>query len=131
MTSRTRVLVAKVGLDGHDRGAKVISRLLRDRGYEVVYTGLRQQPAVVVGVAEQEDVRVIGLSILSGAHLALAAAVVRELRSRSLDDEIDVVVGGTIPPHDVPRLREAGVAAVFGVGSTLRDIEDWFEEHHG
>lgn len=129
--ARTRVLVAKVGLDGHDRGAKVVSRLLRDRGYEVVYTGLRQQSSVVVRAAEQEDVQVIGLSILSGAHLPLAEAVMRELQERSLEDEIDVVVGGTIPPGDEDRLREVGVAAVFGVGSCLQDIEKWFEEHHG
>jgi methylmalonyl-CoA mutase C-terminal domain/subunit len=128
---RARVLMAKVGLDGHDRGAKVISRLLRDRGYEVLYTGLRQQPAVVVHTAEQEDVQVIGLSILSGAHLSLAEAVLRELRERSLDEEIDVIVGGTIPPRDVARLREVGAAAVFGVGSTLQEIQDWFQEHHG
>ena len=128
---RTRVLMAKVGLDGHDRGAKVISRLLRDRGYEVIYTGLRQQPSAVVIAAEQEDAQVIGMSILSGAHLALTEAVMRELRARGLDDDIDVIVGGTIPPRDVDPLRAAGVAAVFGVGSTLQEIEDWFEENHG
>jgi methylmalonyl-CoA mutase C-terminal domain/subunit len=86
---------------------------------------------VVVRTAEQEDAQVIGLSILSGAHLKLTDAVLRELRARKLDEEIDVVVGGTIPPRDVPKLREAGAAAVFGVGSTLDDIEHWFEEHYG
>jgi methylmalonyl-CoA mutase C-terminal domain/subunit len=121
-----RVLLAKVGLDGHDRGAKVVARLLRDEGYEVIYTGMRQQPAVVVSTAEQEDAQVIGLSILSGAHLPLTKAVVEELRERSLDGEIDVVVGGTVPPADVPILLQSGASAVFGVGSRLQDIQEWF-----
>lgn len=126
-----RVLLAKVGLDGHDRGAKVVARLLRDAGCEVIYTGMRQQPDAVVLAAEQEDVDVIGLSILSGAHLALTEAVIRQLRLRQLDDEIEVVVGGTVPPRDVPVLLEAGAAAVFGVGSGLQDIQQWFRVHHG
>jgi methylmalonyl-CoA mutase C-terminal domain/subunit len=126
-----RVLLAKVGLDGHDRGAKVVARLLRDTGYEVIYTGMRQQPSVVVSTAEQEDADVIGLSILSGAHVVLTRSVMRELRARGLDAEIDVVVGGTVPPRDVPILRDAGAAAVFGVGSTMAEIQAWFKERLG
>lgn len=129
--ARVRVLIAKVGLDGHDRGAKVISRLLRDHGYEVIYTGLRQHPAVVVRAAEDENVQVIGLSILSGAHQSLAGAVISELHQRHLDQEIDVIVGGTIPPRDRESLLAAGATAVFGVGSDLTEIEHWFEEHYG
>ena len=123
-----RVLLAKVGLDGHDRGAKVVARLLRDTGYEVIYTGMRQQPSVVVSTAEQEDVDVIGLSILSGAHVSLTRSVMSQLRKRGLEAEIDVVVGGTVPPRDVPTLRDAGVAAVFGVGSSMEDIRTWFTD---
>ncbi|WP_340539095.1 cobalamin-dependent protein [Nocardioides sp. GXZ039] len=124
----TRVVVAKVGLDGHDRGAKVVARLLRDDGHEVIYTGLRQQPALVVAAAEQEDADVIGLSILSGAHQVLTEAVLSELRTRGLAEDVDVVVGGTVPPHDVQPLLDAGAAAVFGIGSTLDDIRTWFQE---
>ncbi|WP_371657611.1 cobalamin B12-binding domain-containing protein [Streptomyces sp. NBC_00280] len=114
----TRILVAKPGLDGHDRGAKIVARTLRDAGFEVVFTGIRQRVDTIVATAVQEDVAVVGLSILSGAHLALTAKVVEALRAAGADD-IAVVVGGTIPPADVPRMRAAGAAAVFPTGTPL------------
>jgi len=116
-----RVLIAKPGLDGHDRGAKVVARALRDAGFEVIYTGIRQTPAEVASVAVQEDVDVIGLSILSGAHMALARKVMEELRARGALD-IPVVLGGTIPSADVPRLTELGVTQVFTTGSDLTSL---------
>lgn len=115
-----RVLVAKVGLDGHDRGAKVVARLLRDAGLEVVYAGLRQTPAMIASAAMQEDVDVVGLSMHNGAHLTLAPAVVRALRDAGSDAA--VVVGGVVPDVDVPRLREAGVAAVLGPGASQDQV---------
>ena len=115
-----RVLVAKVGLDGHDRGIKVVARILRDAGMEVVYTGLFQTPETVAITAIQEDVDVVGLSMLSGAHLTLAPLVVSALRERGSD--IPVVVGGIVPNNDVDDLRDAGVAAVFGPGTSGEDI---------
>lgn len=115
-----RVLVAKVGLDGHDRGIKVVARLLRDAGMEVIYTGLFQTPDTVAMAAIQEDVDVVGLSLLSGAHMTLAPLVVRALRSRG--SEIPVVVGGIVPVNDIAELRTAGVAAVFGPGSGAHEI---------
>ena len=111
-----RILVAKVGLDGHDRGVKVVARILRDAGFEVIYTGLFQTPATVAAAAVDEDVDAIGLSMLSGAHLTLAPLVVDEVRSLGVD--IPVVVGGIIPDHDVPALLAAGVAAVLTPGAT-------------
>jgi methylmalonyl-CoA mutase C-terminal domain/subunit len=114
-----KVLIAKPGLDGHDRGAKVLARGLRDEGFEVVYTGLRQTPEMVVTAALQEDVDVVGLSILSGAHMTLVPRICRLLREKGLDD-VMVTVGGIIPDDDLPALREAGVTAVFGPGTTLR-----------
>jgi methylmalonyl-CoA mutase, C-terminal domain len=116
----TRVLVAKVGLDGHDRGIKVVARLLRDAGMEVVYTGLFQTPEKVANAAIQEDVDVVGLSMLSGAHLTLAPLVVEALRSRGSD--IPVIVGGIVPNNDLEDLRAAGVAAVFGPGASADDM---------
>ena len=113
-----KVLIAKPGLDGHDRGAKVLARGLRDEGFEVVYSGLRQTPEMIVTAALQEDVDVVGLSILSGAHLTLLPRITGLLRERGLDDVL-VVAGGIIPDEDVPALREAGVAAVFGPGTTI------------
>lgn len=113
-----RVLVAKPGLDGHDRGAKVIARALRDAGMEVIYTGLRQTPEMIVNAAIQEDVDCIGLSILSGAHNAIVPRVTELLRERGAED-ILVVVGGTIPDQDVPFLKSKGVAAIFGPGTLL------------
>jgi methylmalonyl-CoA mutase C-terminal domain/subunit len=115
-----RVLVAKVGLDGHDRGIKVVARLLRDAGMEVVYTGLFQTPESVAIAAIQEDVNVVGLSMLSGAHMTLAPLVVEALRERGSD--IPVVVGGIVPPRDEEELRAAGVAAVFGPGASAEII---------
>lgn len=115
-----RVLVAKVGLDGHDRGIKVVARLLRDAGMEVVYTGLFQTPETVAVAAIQEDVDVVGLSMLSGAHMTLAPLVVQALRERGSD--IPVVLGGIVPPHDLDELRELGIAAVFGPGASAEEI---------
>ncbi|MFZ4517845.1 MAG: cobalamin B12-binding domain-containing protein [Microthrixaceae bacterium] len=117
---RARVLVAKLGLDGHDRGVKVVARLLRDAGFEVIYTGLRQTPEMVVAAARDEDVDVVGLSMLSGAHLALAPPVVAGLRAEGLDTP--VVVGGIVPDRDLPALAEAGVAEVIGPGATADDV---------
>jgi methylmalonyl-CoA mutase C-terminal domain/subunit len=116
----TRVLVAKVGLDGHDRGIKVVARLLRDAGMEVVYTGLFQTPESVAIAAIQEDVDVVGLSMLSGAHMTLAPLVVQALRERG--SEIPVVLGGIVPPQDLDELRELGIAAVFGPGASAEEI---------
>ena len=115
-----RILVAKVGLDGHDRGIKVVARILRDAGYEVIYTGLFQTPQTVAAAAVDEDVDAIGLSMLSGAHMTLAPLVVQEVRARGVD--IPVIVGGIVPPLDVARLREAGVAAVLTPGASAEQI---------
>jgi methylmalonyl-CoA mutase C-terminal domain/subunit len=118
-----RVLIAKPGLDGHDRGAKIIARALRDAGYEVIYTGIRQTPEMIAEAALQEDVDAIGLSILSGAHMTLFPRVIDELHKRGLDDVV-LWAGGIIPEADVPRLREMGFRAVFGPGSpTTETIE--------
>ncbi|MET7571082.1 cobalamin B12-binding domain-containing protein [Streptomyces sp. NPDC005492] len=114
----SRVLVAKPGLDGHDRGAKIVARTLRDAGFEVIFTGIRQRVDGIVAVAVQEDVAVVGLSILSGGHLALTTRVIEALRATGAED-IAVVVGGTIPPADVPKLLSAGAAAVFPTGTPL------------
>ncbi len=119
-----KVLIAKPGLDGHDRGAKVLARGLRDEGFEVVYTGLRQTPEMVVTAALQEDVDVVGLSILSGAHMTLVPKITALMRERGLD-EILVTVGGIIPDDDVEALRTAGVAGVFGPGTTIREVADF------
>src|ERR671931_1252877 len=119
-----KVLIAKPGLDGHDRGAKVLARGLRDEGFEVVYTGLRQTPEMVVTAALQEDVDVVGLSILSGAHMTLVPRITKLLRERGMDDVL-VTVGGIIPDDDVPSLREVGVASVFGPGTTIREVADF------
>jgi len=115
-----RVLVAKVGLDGHDRGIKVVARILRDAGFEVVYTGLFQTPDTVAAAAVDEDVDVVGLSMLSGAHMALAPKVVAKLRERGVD--IPVVVGGIIPAKDVEKLKAAGVSEVLTPGATPEDV---------
>ncbi|GAC1657346.1 MAG: cobalamin-dependent protein [Candidatus Dormibacteraceae bacterium] len=116
-----RVLVAKPGLDGHDRGAKIVARALRDGGFEVIYTGIRQKPGEIAAAAVQEDVQVVGLSILSGSHVALTKRVVEALRDAGAED-IRVVVGGTIPAADVPRLLEAGAAAVYPTGTDLATL---------
>ena len=125
---RIRVLVAKPGLDGHDRGAKVIARALRDAGMEVIYTGLRQTPEMIVSAALQEDVQVIGLSILSGAHNAIVPRVMDLLRQNKMDDVL-VVVGGIIPDQDIPNLKQAGVAAIFQPGTSMDDIVRFIREH--
>ena len=120
MDSRIRVLVAKPGLDGHDRGAKVIARALRDAGMEVVYTGLRQTPEMIVNAALQEDVQVIGLSILSGAHNAIVPRVMELLKQKGMTDVL-VILGGIVPDEDAAELKRQGVAAVFQPGSPLQD----------
>ena len=119
-----RVIVAKPGLDGHDRGAKTISRALRDAGFEVVYTGLHQSPEQIAEAAVQEDADAVGLSLLSGAHLTLFPRVMAELRDRGLADVV-VFGGGVIPAADIVVLKEQGVAAIFTPGSPLRDITRW------
>ena len=121
MQNRIRVLVAKPGLDGHDRGAKVIARALRDAGMEVVYTGLRQTPEMIVNAALQEDVQVIGISILSGAHNAIIPEVMKLLHEKQMNDVL-VIVGGTIPDSDAARLKAIGVAEVFQPGASLDSI---------
>jgi methylmalonyl-CoA mutase C-terminal domain/subunit len=125
MTSRIRVIIAKPGLDGHDRGAKVIARALRDAGMEVVYTGLRQTPEQIVSAALQEDAQVIGLSILSGAHMHICPRVMALLTEKGLHDEVLVVVGGIIPDVDVPRLNEIGIKGVFLPGTPMQAIVDF------
>lgn len=118
-----RVLVAKPGLDGHDRGAKLIARSLRDAGFEVIYTGIRQSPEVIASIAVDEDVDVVGLSVLNGAHVSLTKKTVDALRRAGAKDTI-VVVGGTIPRRDVDRLRDCGVAAVYPTGSPVEALVD-------
>jgi methylmalonyl-CoA mutase C-terminal domain/subunit len=117
----TRVLIAKPGLDGHDRGAKVVARALRDAGFEVIFTGIRQRFDDIVTTAVQEDVAIVGLSILSGAHLSLTARVIEALRAADAAD-IAVIVGGAIPPADIPKLESVGTAAVFPTGTSLGAI---------
>lgn len=122
-----RVVVAKPGLDGHDRGAKTITRALRDHGFEVIYTGLHQTPEQIAETALQEDVDAVGLSLLSGAHLTLFPRVMEELRQRDMDDVL-IFGGGVIPDADARTLREQGVAEIFGPGSSLKGIAQWLEE---
>jgi methylmalonyl-CoA mutase C-terminal domain/subunit len=123
-----RVLVAKPGLDGHDRGAKVLVRAFRDAGFEVIYTGLFQTPEMIANAALQEDVDVVGLSILSGAHMALFPPIMEALRAAGRDDAL-VVAGGTIPDEDIPAVLEMGIARVFGPGTRLQDATDYIREH--
>ena len=118
---KIRVLVAKPGLDGHDRGAKVVARSLRDAGFEVIYTGIRQTPDMIVEAALQEDVDVIGLSILSGAHMALFPRIMELLHENGMDDVL-VVAGGIIPDEDIPMLNDLGITGVFGPGTSTQDI---------
>ncbi|HUF85061.1 MAG TPA: cobalamin B12-binding domain-containing protein [Acidimicrobiia bacterium] len=127
MQRRYRVVIAKPGLDGHDRGAKVIARALRDAGFEVIYTGLHQTPEQVAETALQEDADAVGLSVLSGAHLTLFPKVVELLREKGVGDVL-VFGGGIIPEADVARLEEAGVAALFTPGAPLADITGWLEQ---
>jgi len=125
-----RVLVAKPGLDGHDRGAKIVARALRDAGMEVIYTGLRQTPEMIVNAALQEDVQVIGLSILSGAHNAIVPRVIELLRERDMSD-VRVIVGGIVPDEDAEALKQQGVAAVFQPGASLDGIVDFIRRNVG
>ena len=125
-----RVLIAKPGLDGHDRGAKVVARSLRDAGFEVIYTGIRQTPEMIAEAALQEDVDVVGLSILSGAHMALCPRVVELLRAEGMEDVI-VLVGGIIPDEDIAPLRAAGVEGIFGPGTNTQDIVAFIKERAG
>jgi methylmalonyl-CoA mutase C-terminal domain/subunit len=127
---KIRVVVAKPGLDGHDRGAKIIARALRDAGMEVVYTGLHQTPEQIVETALQEDADAIGLSILSGAHMTLVPRIIELLKEQEAE-EIVVVVGGTIPNQDIPELKELGVAEVFTPGAPTQAIIDFIREHVG
>jgi len=124
---KIRVLVAKPGLDGHDRGAKVIARALRDAGMEVIYTGLRQTPEQIAAAALQEDVDVIGLSILSGAHMVIVPRVLELLREKGVADQMSVVLGGIIPDADIEPLKKAGVAEVFQPGTSTQDIIDFIQ----
>ncbi len=125
---KLRILVAKPGLDGHDRGAKVIARALRDAGMEVIYTGLRQTPEQIINAALQEDVDAIGLSILSGAHMHLFPRIVELKREKKLDDVL-LFAGGIIPDHDIPKLKEIGVAEIFPPGSSLEEIVSFVRSH--
>lgn len=124
-----KVLIAKPGLDGHDRGAKVVARTLRDAGMEVVYTGIRQTPKMIAETALQEDVNVVGLSILSGAHLELFPKVINEMQSRGLStDEVLLFCGGIIPDEDISQVKDMGFHAVFGPGSDTRDVVDFINQ---
>ncbi len=124
---KIRVLVAKPGLDGHDRGAKVVARALRDAGFEVIYTGIRQTPQMIAEAALQEDVDVVGLSILSGAHLTLCPKVVEMLRAQG-QDQVVVVVGGIVPDEDIPTLQAAGIRAIFGPGTSTQEIAGFIRQ---
>ena len=128
MPERIRVLVAKPGLDGHDRGAKIIARAFRDAGFEVIYTGLRQTPEQVVSAALQEDVDVIGLSVLSGAHMTLVPRILELMKKEKLDDVL-VVIGGIIPDPDIPKLKTLGVSEVFQPGASTEDIIKYIRKH--
>ena len=127
---RIRMLVAKPGLDGHDRGAKVVARALRDAGMEVIYTGIRQTPEMIADTASQEDVDVVGLSILSGAHMELFPLVLDELRERGLTDVI-VIAGGVIQDDDHPALRQMGIKEIFGPGTPTQNIADFIKKAVG
>lgn len=123
MEEKIRVLIAKPGLDGHDRGAKLVARILRDAGMEVIYSGLRQTPDMIAEAALQEDVQVVGLSILSGAHMEIFPAIIERLKEKGLD-KVVVVAGGIIPEEDVPALDKIGIKAVFGPGALSQEIVD-------
>ncbi|HFB52489.1 MAG TPA: cobalamin B12-binding domain-containing protein [Anaerolineae bacterium] len=125
---KIRVLVAKPGLDGHDRGAKVVARALRDAGMEVIYTGLRQTPEMIVESALQEDVDVVGLSILSGAHMALLPIIAQRLKEADMEHVL-IVAGGIIPDEDIEKLKEAGIDAVFNPGTPTQEIVDFITSH--
>jgi methylmalonyl-CoA mutase C-terminal domain/subunit len=128
MDDKIRVIVAKPGLDGHDRGAKVIARAFRDAGFEVIYTGLRQTPEQIVNAAVQEDADVIGLSVLSSAHMTLCPRIMNLMRKEGLDDVL-VVVGGIIPDQDIPKLKEDGVGEVFQPGASTEEIVEYVRKN--
>jgi methylmalonyl-CoA mutase C-terminal domain/subunit len=128
MDQKIRVIVAKPGLDGHDRGAKVIARAFRDAGFEVIYTGLRQTPEQIVNAALQEDADVVGLSVLSGAHMTLCPRITELMKNERLDDVL-VIVGGIIPDQDIPKLKECGVSAVFQPGASTEDIVAYIRQN--
>lgn len=130
MDERIRVVIAKPGLDGHDRGAKIVARALRDAGMEVVYTGLHQTPEQIVETVVQEDADAVGLSVLSGAHMTLFKRLAELMAEREVDDVV-VFGGGIIPEEDIPELERLGVAHVFTPGATTTDIVDWVREHVG
>src|SRR3989337_3040112 len=125
---KLKIVIAKPGLDGHDRGAKVVARALRDAGFEVVYTGIRQTPEMIAETALQEDADVIGLSILSGAHFELFPRIVEELKKRDMDDVV-LFGGGIIPKEDIPQLEKLGFRGIFGPGSSTHDIIDWVRDN--
>jgi len=125
---KVKIIIAKPGLDGHDRGAKVVARALRDAGFEVVYTGIRQTPEMIAETALQEDADMVGLSILSGAHLELFPRVVEELKKRGMDDVV-LFAGGIIPQEDIPELQKLGFKGVFGPGTSTHDIIDFVKKH--
>lgn len=127
---KVRILVAKVGLDGHDRGAKVVSRALRDAGFEVIYTGLRRTPEEIVNTAVQEDVDIIGISILSGAHNVLIKKIM-QLLTKNRASDIKVIAGGIIPEKDITGLKQEGVAEIFTPGSLTGEIIEWIRDHFG
>ncbi len=124
---KIRVLIAKPGLDGHDRGAKIVARALRDAGFEVIYTGIRQTPEMITETALQEDVNIIGLSILSGAHLELFPLILDQLKQKGLD-MIPVIAGGIIPEEDIPTVKHMGIKAVFGPGTPVSEIVDFIKK---
>ena len=128
---KIRVLIAKPGLDGHDRGAKIVARALRDAGMEVIYTGLRQTPEMIATAALQEDAHVIGLSVLSGAHMVLIPRLMDLLKEKGIADQVKVVIGGTIPNADIPALKEAGVAEIFQPGASTQKIIDFINNAVG
>jgi len=128
MDQKIRVIVAKPGLDGHDRGAKVVARAFRDAGFEVIYTGLRQTPEQIVNAALQEDADVVGLSVLSGAHMTLCPRITELMKKERLDDVL-VVVGGIIPDQDIPKLKASGVSAVFQPGASTEDIITYIRQN--
>jgi methylmalonyl-CoA mutase C-terminal domain/subunit len=130
MERKVRVLIAKPGLDGHDRGAKIVARALRDAGVEVIYTGLHQSPEMIVETAMQEDVDGVGLSVLSGAHLTLFPSVIDGLKEKGLEDII-VFGGGIIPEDDIPELEKIGVKAIFLPGTQMKDIVSWVKKNIG
>ena len=130
MDERIRVVIAKPGLDGHDRGAKIVARALRDAGMEVVYTGLHQTPEQIVETVLQEDADAVGLSVLSGAHMTLFARLHELMAERGIDDVV-VFGGGIIPDEDIPELERVGVARIFTPGATTTEIVDWVREHVG